>query len=365
MPNDPAAKVTDRELGDVINLKSGHVTQAANASETLSLQANEIGMTGFSGGAKRVGLVVGEGLLDAPKGVVATIKSEGVTGIAANVLGSAAVGFGLKTLATKAAPVAEYAAIGMGLIYAAKAAPGFYDAVCGGLNARTWKDMDHAQQQFGQASGGLVFDSLVGVGGYKLGAGVAGRMKFGSLDALAPGKAITGESSTQAGSAEKVVTAKPVAGSLDALKPVGENAGLKPVADLAAPRPGMAGHDIDGRLLTETAARREVIESKFAPVAEADKPALRLKVESELKDVKATGVNGQDTSVYQSLMQDTKLNSAQKQNIIDNLGIVREHFASYRLGERMHPDPEVNWIHTQGELGKVLEAGRAKKSFGK
>jgi hypothetical protein len=122
----------------------------------------------------------------------------------------------------------------------------------------------------------------------------------------------------------------------------------------------LPAHDVDGRPLSETQPRREVIESKFAPVAEGDRPALRAQVQRELQDVKATGLDGKPTSAYDSLMQDKMLNPGQKENVLNNLGLVREHLASYRLGDRMHPDPEVNWIHTQGEIAKVLEAGRAK-----
>jgi len=83
-------------------------------------------------------------------------------------------------------------------------------------------------------------------------------------------------------------------------------------------------------------------------------------VSHELGDVRAIGADGNPTSAYDSLMSDPTLSDRQKANILDNLAEVREHFASYRSGDRMHSDPEVNWIHTQGELAKVLEAGRKK-----
>ncbi|NJL72500.1 MAG: RHS repeat protein, partial [Candidatus Competibacteraceae bacterium] len=82
------------------------------------------------------------------------------------------------------------------------------------------------------------------------------------------------------------------------------------------------------------------------------------RVSEELKDVRAVGADGKPTSAYESLMSDTTLSDRQKQNILENLSEVREHFASYRAGDRMHPDPEVNWIHTQGEMAKVLEVSR-------
>jgi len=117
---------------------------------------------------------------------------------------------------------------------------------------------------------------------------------------------------------------------------------------------------LEGRPLSETAARREIIESKFAPINSEERVALRGQIERELQDVKAVGSDGKPTSAYHSLMSDAKLRPSQKETVLYNLGLVREHLASYRLGGRMHPDPETNWIHTQGEIAKVLEAGRAK-----
>lgn len=81
-------------------------------------------------------------------------------------------------------------------------------------------------------------------------------------------------------------------------------------------------------------------------------------VERELKDVRAIGPDGSPVSAYDSLMSDPRLSDRQKANIIQNLAVVREHFAQFRQGDRMHPDPEVNWIHTQGEMAKVLEVSR-------
>jgi LysM repeat protein len=138
---------------------------------------------------------------------------------------------------------------------------------------------------------------------------------------------------------------------------------------------------VDGRSLDFQAKVKE----KF-PIqsAETKDKSLAL-VASELKDVRAIGGDGKATNAYDSLMTDTpliekkgilsvlenrkidaqneqilsqRLSDAQKQNILDNMSEIREHFASYRAGDRMHPDPEVNWIHTQGEMAKVLEVGR-------
>jgi len=111
---------------------------------------------------------------------------------------------------------------------------------------------------------------------------------------------------------------------------------------------------VDGRPLDFQAKVKEkfVVQS-----AETKEHSLAL-VAGELKDVRAIDANGKPSSAYESLMTDKTLTDRQKQNILDNMSEIREHFASYRVGDRMHPDPEVNWIHTQGEMAKVLEVGR-------
>ncbi len=116
----------------------------------------------------------------------------------------------------------------------------------------------------------------------------------------------------------------------------------------------------DGRTLADNQSQRRYIEKNFSGYYSDERGLVVRSVQDELKDVKAVGPDGQPTSAFDSLMKDPSLSDAQKQNVLDNLGMVREHYASYRVGDRMHPDPEVNWIHTQGEMAKVLEVGRAK-----
>ncbi len=100
------------------------------------------------------------------------------------------------------------------------------------------------------------------------------------------------------------------------------------------------------------------VQEKFRPLDTETREISVSRVADELKDVRAVGPDGKPTSAYESLMSDKTLSDRQKQNILENLSEVREHFASYRAGDRMHPDPEVNWIHTQGEMAKLLEVSR-------
>jgi YD repeat-containing protein len=82
-------------------------------------------------------------------------------------------------------------------------------------------------------------------------------------------------------------------------------------------------------------------------------------VKADLKDVRGVDANEDDKSVLDSLTTDPTLSDRQKANILRNLAEVRQHFASYRVGDKMDPDPEINWIHTQGELGRVMQSARA------
>lgn len=82
-------------------------------------------------------------------------------------------------------------------------------------------------------------------------------------------------------------------------------------------------------------------------------------VKKDMADVFAVGADGKETSVIKSLQEDPNLSERQKANILRNLAEVREHYAAYRTGDRMHSESEINWIHTQGELGRVLQSSRA------
>ncbi|MBI1270817.1 hypothetical protein GC174_10325 [bacterium] len=113
--------------------------------------------------------------------------------------------------------------------------------------------------------------------------------------------------------------------------------------------------DVDGRPYGKRAGAID----RFEHLNPAERAASVQEVADDLSKVKAIGPDGKPVSVYDSLMGDPTLSQAQKENILHNLSEVREHFAAYRQGDRMHPDPEVNWIHTQGELGKVMESARA------
>ncbi len=140
-----------------------------------------------------------------------------------------------------------------------------------------------------------------------------------------------------------------IVSNLDNVKPKAPADGINPV---------------DGRPLNS--GRTEFIKEKFSPLNEADRIQARENVIHDLKEVKASatasGADGKALSVHEKLMADPNLSDAQKQRVVDLLADVREHYASYRTPDgKMLADQEVNWIHTQGELAKVLESAQANK----
>lgn len=123
----------------------------------------------------------------------------------------------------------------------------------------------------------------------------------------------------------------------------------------------------DGR--PSDSGRKDFIQEKFKHLTEAERTKAREAVLSDLKEVKASttlkGPEGKPLSAYDKLMADPNMSPAQKERVIDLLADVREHYASYRTADgKMLPDQEVNWIHTQGELAKVIESAQANKLSG-
>lgn len=116
---------------------------------------------------------------------------------------------------------------------------------------------------------------------------------------------------------------------------------------------------VGGRSPEREAPRVAEISEKFRPLTDEQRALSVQRVSDELRDIPAVrGADGKTISVYDTLMNYPELTAEQKERILRNMAQVREHFASYRVGDNIHPDPEVNWIHTMGELGQVIEASR-------
>ncbi len=167
---------------------AGHV---ADGSAALVHESNQIGMTGLTGGAERVGLTTADGIVHIPAGLydAAVHDIEHPGEIAKTVLGSAAIATALKVVLPEAGPVGKVAAVAMGAWFLASSAPGFVSAYKTGLKAKTWSELNTSGSQWGYAAGQLGVNTVLGYGGYKLGAGVSGRILSGeSFDAFADWK---------------------------------------------------------------------------------------------------------------------------------------------------------------------------------
>lgn len=104
-------------------------------------------------------------------------------------------------------------------------------------------------------------------------------------------------------------------------------------------------------------ARLRATESAFPVRSEMERQISRQLVERELKNVKASGDAGD--SVLDRLDQ-SNLSEDQKDRVLMVLSDVREHFLNFSEspgGLTFDPGQELNWIHTQGEMGRVLDAG--------
>ncbi len=162
-----------------------------DASTKLAHESNQIGMTGFVGAAERVALTTLDGVGHLPDGFSNAVAYDWhhPSEIAKTVLGSAAIAGGLRLILPEAGPVGKLAATAMGIWFVAGSAPGFVNAYKSGVNANTWSELDHAGSQWGNAAGQLGLNAALGYGGYRLGAGVSGRiLSSESFDAFADWK---------------------------------------------------------------------------------------------------------------------------------------------------------------------------------
>ena len=143
--------------------------------------------------------------------------------------------------------------------------------------------------------------------------------------------------------------------------------GEKPPARIDEPQKVTRIDTPDGR--PGDTGRKEFIQDKFKHLTDAERTRAREAVVHDLKEVKASttakGPEGKPLSAYDKLMSDTSMSAEQKTRVLDLLADVREHYASYRTADgKMLADQEVNWIHTQGELAKVIESAQANKLTG-
>lgn len=80
-------------------------------------------------------------------------------------------------------------------------------------------------------------------------------------------------------------------------------------------------------------------------------------VVGDLKLVRVTAADGNPTTAYEALMSNPYLSDAQKSNILENLGEVRQHLLNQADGSLMRPDAKNNWLRTQEKVSNILDLG--------
>ena len=121
--------------------------------------------------------------------------------------------------------------------------------------------------------------------------------------------------------------------------------------------------DVDGRPTIE--GNRQRIKEEFKPMDGRQFDESRSNVIEDLKAQRyLTDPQGKNYSVYDRLMSDPNMTDAQKHQTLDMLAEVREHYMGLNINGKVLPDQEVNWIHTQGELSRVMDSAVANKLSG-
>lgn len=163
---------------DVSASERAPAPQVADASARLNQESNQIGMTGFAGGAARIALTTADGICHTPEGIKNALAYEVEHPLHAleTVASSAAFAAALKVALPEAGPVGKIAGLAMGAWFVSSAAPGFYDAYKTGLNATTWSEMDRSGRLWGDAAGTLGVNATLGYAGFKIGAGLSGNI---------------------------------------------------------------------------------------------------------------------------------------------------------------------------------------------
>ncbi|MBX9685396.1 MAG: S53 family peptidase [Candidatus Obscuribacterales bacterium] len=166
-------EIKDSEVLDYAKAKG-----IADTRTLLSQEAAELGMNGSLGKVGRLAITTAEGIKQTPNGICNAIQHNIEHPIEALkvVGGSAAIAAGLKVILPEAGPVGRVAGIAMGVWFIAGAAPAFGDAYRHGLKARNWHEMKQSGIEWGNAAGHLGVNSALGLVGYKIGAGLSGKI---------------------------------------------------------------------------------------------------------------------------------------------------------------------------------------------
>ncbi|MBP9094871.1 hypothetical protein KBI23_27880 [bacterium] len=192
------------------DLQNEQTDKSTSTAAKSSTESDAIEMNGTFGKAERIAIVAGKGLLETPQGMVDIVEEQGVIGLCTTAVESTAVGYGLQTMLTKAAPVAKIATLTLGASFLAKTIPEFHSAFDQGLKAKNWNELDKASATFGEATGSLAVDTIIGFAGYKAGAGYANHRQ------------LKHEAASLNEASAKATEATETAATIEPLKPIAE-----------------------------------------------------------------------------------------------------------------------------------------------
>jgi hypothetical protein len=116
-----------------------------------------------------------------------------------------------------------------------------------------------------------------------------------------------------------------------------------------------AGVDVDGRPLADSA--RTSVTAKLPDYSNGELTRCGAQTLKELSEINAleSGKNVLDQ------FRDSNLSISQKYRVLNSLTQVREHFVNQQVNGKIEPDQQGNWIHTQGEFGRVIDAAAREK----
>lgn len=143
-----------------------------------------------------------------------------------------------------------------------------------------------------------------------------------------------------------------------ALEPV-----VKPISDRFKDAFFTRTTEVNSKVTAEAIAK---MDAEFSRLSD---PQQKRAIELTFEDLKRVAVSpnkldssGKPVSVYDQLMQDGTMTPEQKVSLIKNLSEVREHYGAVKdLGDgKIYGDQHVSWVHTVGELGRVLQLADEK-----
>lgn len=113
-----------------------------------------------------------------------------------------------------------------------------------------------------------------------------------------------------------------------------------------------AGLDVDGRSIAES--QRANVTRNLPEYSEGEMGRGRSQTLKDLSEIKAL----QEGKSVLDQFRNSGLSISQKYRVLSSLTEVREHFVNQRTNGRIDPDQQGNWIHTQGEFGKVMSSAK-------